>query len=165
MPLLPVKDQQFFFTEILRVLGANGLFAFASFGPGTLRNFYEELMNLGVGSSCELPADKHDLGDTLINLGFDSPVLASSNIVLKYSDPGKAYNEMRKFLYLSPAFKRNFTAHGRALKKLVLQSLEKCRDRSGSVALNIEMIAGHAWKGNKNSPGTVQLSGIPIVSK
>ncbi|GIR48786.1 MAG: hypothetical protein CM15mP58_08830 [Burkholderiaceae bacterium] len=32
------------------------------------------------------PVDKHDLGDILIKLGFDSPILASSDIVLKYSD-------------------------------------------------------------------------------
>ena len=63
------------------------MFAFASFGPGTLRNFYEKLLNLGKGSNCEVPVDKHDLGDILIKLGFDSPILASSDIVLKYSDP------------------------------------------------------------------------------
>ena len=54
---------------------------------GTLRNFYEKLLNLGKGSNCEVLVDKHDLGDILIKLGFDSPILASSDIVLKYSDP------------------------------------------------------------------------------
>ena len=162
MPLLPVEDKEFFLTEILRVLGENGLFAFASFGPGTLRNFYEELLNLGVGSSCEMPVDKHDLGDALINKGFDSPILASSNIVLKYSDPEKAYSEMRKFLYLSPTFKQNSIVHGRTLKKIVLQSLEKCKDKSHSITLNIELIAGHAWKGNKRGRETVNVKDTPI---
>ena len=61
LPLLPVQNKEFFFTEILRVLGEDGLFAFASFGPGTLRNFYEKLLNLGKGSNCEVLVDKHDL--------------------------------------------------------------------------------------------------------
>ena len=121
MPLLPVEDKEFFFTEILRVLGADGLFAFASLGPGTLQNFYEKLSNLRKGSNCEVPIDKHDLGDILIKLGFDSPILASSDIVLTYSDPAKAYEEMRRFLYLPPAFKKNFAAQGRVLKNIILQ--------------------------------------------
>ena len=56
---------------------------------------------------------------------------------------------MRRFLYLSPAFKKNCAAQGRTLKNIILQSFEQCRDNSGSIALNIELIAGHAWKGNK----------------
>ena len=121
LPLLPVEDKEFFFSEVLRVLGEDGLFAFASFGPGTLRNFYGKLLSLGKGSNCEVPVDKHDLGDILIKLGFDSPILASSDIVLKYSDPGRAYQEMRRFLYLSPAFEKNCATQGRTLKNMVLQ--------------------------------------------
>ena len=146
-------------------MGEDGLFAFASFGPGTLRNFYEKLSNLRKGSNCEVPIDKHDLGDILIKLGFDSPILASSDIVLKYSDPVKAYEEMRRFLYLPPAFKKTFAARGRALKNIVLQSFEQCRDKSGRIALNIELIAGHAWKGNKRSHETVNSQVTPIFFK
>ena len=165
LPLLPVEDKEFFFTEVLRVLGEDGLFTFASFGPGTLRNFYGKLLNLGKGSNCEVLVDKHDLGDILIKLGFDSPILASSDIVLKYSNPRRAYEEMRRFLYLSPAFKRNCTAHGRALKNIILQCFEYCRDKNGSIALNIELIAGHAWKGNKRVRETVNSKVSPIFFK
>ena len=165
LPLLPVEDKEFFFTEVLRVLVDDGLFAFTSFGPGTLRKFYEKLSNLGKGSNCEVPIDKHDLGDILIKLGFESPILASSNIVLKYSDPGKAYEEMRRFLYLSPSFKKNCAAQGRTLKNIILQSFEHCKDKSGSIALNIELIAGHAWKGNKGSRKTVDNNYVPIFFK
>ena len=165
LPLLPVEDKEFFFTEVLRVLGSDGLFAFSTFGPGTLRNFYKKLLNLGKGCNCEVPIDKHDLGDILIKLGFDSPILASSNIVLKYSNPRRAYEEMRRFLYLSPAFKKNCPAQGRALKNIILQSFEYCRDKNGSIALNIELIAGHAWKGNKRVHETVNSDVTPIFLK
>ena len=163
LPLLPVEDKEFFFSEVLRVLGEDGLFAFASFGPGTLRNFYEKLLSLGKGSNCEVPVDKHDLGDFLIKLGFDSPILASSDLVLKYSNPRRAYEEMRRFLYLLPAFEKNCATQGRTLKNIILQSLEQCRDKSGSIALNIELIVGHAWKGNKRSRETVNPGDIPIT--
>ena len=165
LPLLPVENKEFFFTEVLRVLGEDGLFAFASFGPGTLRNFYEKLSNLGKGYIREALVDKHDLGDILIKLGFESPILASSNIVLKYSDPGRAYQEMRRFLYLSPAFEKISMAQGRTLKNIILQSLEQCRDKSGSITLNIELIAGHAWKGNKRVRETVNTKVAPIFFK
>ena len=168
LPMLPVEDKEFFFKEILRVLSEDGLFAFASLGPGTLRNFHEKLSNQGKGSNCEVPVDKHDLGDVLVKLGFDSPILASSDIVLKYSDPVRAYEEMRRFLYLSPAFRKNCVAHGRTLKNIILQSFEKCKDRSGSIALNIELIAGHAWKGkkgNNRSRETVNTSVFPVFFK
>jgi len=165
LPLFPVEDKKFFFSEVLRVLAEDGLFAFSSFGPGTLRKFYEKLSKLGKGSNREVPFDKHDLGDILIKLGFESPILASSNIVLKYSDPGRAYEEMRRFLYLSPAFKKNCAAQGRVLKNIILQSLEQCRDKSGRIALNIEFIVGHAWKGNKRSREKVDVSEVPVFFK
>ena len=109
--------------------------------------------------------DKHDLGDILIKLGFDSPILASTNIVLKYSDPIRAYGEMRRFLYLSPAFEKNCAAQGQTLKNIILQSLEQCKDKSGTIALNIELIAGHAWKGNKRVHETVSSEITPIFFK
>ena len=56
---------------------------------------------------------------------------------------------------MSPAFKKNCAAQGRTLKNIILQSFEQCKDKSGSIALNIELIAGHAWKGNKRSRETV----------
>ena len=56
---------------------------------------------------------------------------------------------------MSPAFEKNCAAQGRTLKNIILQSLEQCKDKSGSIALNIELIAGHAWKGNKRSSETV----------
>ena len=163
LPLLPVEDKEIFFSEVLRVLGEDGLFAFTSFGPGTLRNFYEQLLSLGKGSNCGALVDKHDLGDILIKLGFDSPILASSDIVLKYSDPSRAYEEMRRFLYLSPAFEKNCVAQGRILKNMILQSFEQCKDKNGSISLNIELIAGHAWKGNKRSRETVSSFETPIL--
>ena len=163
LPLPPVENKEFLFSEVLRVLGEDGLFAFASFGPGTLRNFYEKLLSLGKGSNCEAAVDKHDLGDILIKLGFDSPILASSDIVLKYSDPTRAYEEMRRFLYLSPAFKKNYAAQGRTLKNIILQSFEQCKDKSGSISLNIELIAGHAWRGNKRNRETVSNQAKPIL--
>ncbi|MDA9689690.1 hypothetical protein N9V13_04685 [Betaproteobacteria bacterium] len=162
LPILPVEDTELLFSEVLRVLGDDGVFAFASFGPGTLRNFYDKLLSLGKDSNCELLVDKHDLGDTLIRLGFDSPILSSSDIVLKYSDPGRAYKEMRRFLYLSPAFRKNCASQGRTLKNIILQSFEQCKDEAGSIALNIELIAGHAWKGNKRSRKTVNSDVAPI---
>ena len=165
LPLFPVENKKLLFTEVLRVLAEDGLFAFSSFGPGTLRKFYEKLSNLGKGSNREVPFDKHDLGDILIKLGFESPILASSNIVLKYSDPRRAYEEMKRFLYLSPAFKKNCTAQGRALKNIILQSFEYCRDKNGSIALDIELIAGHAWKGNKRVRETVNSEVTPIFFK
>jgi len=165
LPLLPIEDKEFFFREVLRVLSEDGVFAFTSLGPGTLRNFYEKLSNLGNGSNREALVDKHDLGDFLIKLGFDSPILVSSDIVLKYSDPNKAYEEMRKFLYLSPAFKNIYAGKGRILKNTVLRSFEQCKDESGSIALNIELIAGHAWKGNKRGRDTVNSEFSPIFFK
>ena len=54
---------------------------------------------------------------------------------------------------------------GRILKNIILQSFEQCKDKNGSISLNIELIAGHAWKGNKRVRETVNLQDSPIFFK
>ena len=66
---------------------------------------------------------------------------------------------------MSPGFKKNCAVQGRALKNLILQSFEQCKDKNGSIALNVELIAGHAWKGNKRGRETVSSNGTPIFLK
>ena len=84
LPLLPVQDKEFFFTEILRVLGEDGLFAFASFGPGTLRNFYEKLLNLESGNSiakCKVSTNSitsSTLNNVLLGL-INEPILNANS--------------------------------------------------------------------------------------
>ena len=50
----------------------------------------------------------------------------------------------------------------KSLKNIILQSFEQSKDNSGSIALNIELIAGHAWKGNKRGRETVNVKDTPI---
>tara|TARA_Y100000589_G_scaffold312531_1_gene332979 strand:+ start:995 stop:1897 length:903 start_codon:yes stop_codon:yes gene_type:complete len=162
LPVCLVEDRESFLEEVLRVLETNGLFAFGMLGPGTLHNFYAELVKLGNAVNYEVPIDKHDLGDLLIKTGFDSPILTSNNIVLKYSDSQWAFNELRKFLYLTPTFKKNRVLGKRDFKEQVLECLEKCRDLSGNITLDIEMVTGHAWQGNKKPKAMVNEGLSPI---
>ena len=137
------------FKEVLRVLEVDGLFAFGLLGPKTMGNFFAKLEAFREFKSYELPADKHDLGDLLIKSGFESPILASTNVVLKYSNVRSALNEMRRFLYLCPIFQKNTTLANSKLKATIFNCLEECRGSSGNIELEIEFISGHAWRGNK----------------
>ncbi|MGF6664211.1 malonyl-CoA O-methyltransferase [Paraburkholderia atlantica] len=140
------------FPEWQRVLKVNGLLMFSTLGPDTLkelRGAYAEIEAAhGVASRKHVIdfIDMHDLGDMLVEAGFEIPVVDQETLTITYKSPESLLADVRRW----GAYPFERDAHdgalARRLHKALLAALEARRRADGTIALTFEVIYGHAWK-------------------
>ncbi|MGF6540180.1 methyltransferase domain-containing protein [Paraburkholderia youngii] len=140
------------FPEWQRVLKVNGLLMFSTLGPDTLKEFrgaYAEIEAAhGVASRKHVIdfVDMHDLGDMLVEAGFEIPVMDQETLTITYKSPESLLADVRRW----GAYPFERDAHdgalARRLHKALLAALEARRRADGTIALTFEVIYGHAWK-------------------
>ena len=138
--------------EWSRVLRADGLLMFSAYGVDTLR----ELRALGWTTQ-RFP-DLHDLGDALIRTGFSAPVMDMEPIQLTWTDPWKAWSDLRA-LGGNALEARGRGLRGRSCQQRWLDQLAEARDASGAISVTIELVYGHAWcaPASKLERGTARI--------
>lgn len=142
--------------EWRRVLVPNGLLMFSTLGPDTLRELrgaYAE-----VEAAHGLPGrahvidfvDMHDLGDMLVESGFEIPVMDQETITITYRSPASLLADVRRWGAYphrrEAAGRESGAARARRLHAALLEALEARRRADGTIALTFEVIYGHAWK-------------------
>src|ERR1700739_3779499 len=140
------------FPEWQRVLKVNGLLMFSTLGPDTLkelRGAYAEIeVAHGVNTHKHVIdfVDMHDLGDMLVESGFEIPVMDQETLTITYKSPESLLADVRR--WGAYPFEREATANAvaRRLHKALLAALEARRRADGTIALTFEVIYGHAWK-------------------
>ncbi|WP_144144153.1 methyltransferase domain-containing protein [Paraburkholderia sp. BCC1884] len=140
------------FPEWQRVLKVNGLLMFSTLGPDTLkelRGAYAEVEAAhGVSSRKHVIdfVDMHDLGDMLVESGFEIPVMDQEVLTITYKSPESLLADVRR--WGAYPFEREVSsgATARRLHKALLAALEARRRADGTLALTFEVIYGHAWK-------------------
>lgn len=140
------------FPEWQRVLKVGGLLMFSTLGPDTLkelRGAYAEVEAVhGVPSRKHVIdfVDMHDLGDMLVESGFEIPVMDQEVITITYKSPQSLLADVRR--WGAYPFEREAASSGtaRRLYKALLAALEARRRADGTLALTFEVIYGHAWK-------------------
>lgn len=140
------------FPEWQRVLKVNGLLMFSTLGPDTLkelRGAYAEIEAAhGVASRKHVIdfVDMHDLGDMLVEAGFEIPVMDQETLTITYKSPESLLADVRR--WGAYPFERETLpgAVARRLHKALLAALEARRRADGTIALTFEVIYGHAWK-------------------
>lgn len=140
------------FPEWQRVLKVNGLLMFSTFGPDSLkelRGAYAEVEAAhGVPSRKHVIdfVDMHDLGDMLVESGFEIPVMDQEVLTITYKSPQSLLADVRR--WGAYPFEREAAsgAAARRLHKALLAALEARRRADGTIALTFEVIYGHAWK-------------------
>jgi malonyl-CoA O-methyltransferase len=146
------------FPEWSRTLKVGGLLMFSTLGPDTLkelRGAYAEVEAAhGVPSSQHVIdfVDMHDLGDMLVESGFEIPVMDQETITITYKSPQSLLADVRRwgaypFLRAGEGSLNMQTTHpARRLHKALLVALEARRRADGTLPLTFEVIYGHAWK-------------------
>ncbi|ALP61210.1 MULTISPECIES: methyltransferase domain-containing protein [Paraburkholderia] len=140
------------FPEWQRVLKVNGLLMFSTLGPDTLkelRGAYAEIEAAhGVNTHKHVIdfVDMHDLGDMLVESGFEIPVMDQETLTITYKSPESLLADVRR--WGAYPFRRE-TSPGvasRRMRKALLAALEARRRADGTIPLTFEVIYGHAWK-------------------
>ncbi|WP_343654670.1 methyltransferase domain-containing protein [Paraburkholderia caribensis] len=140
------------FPEWQRVLKVNGLLMFSTLGPDTLkelRGAYAEIEAAhGVNTHKHVIdfVDMHDLGDMLVESGFEIPVMDQETLTITYKSPESLLADVRR--WGAYPFRREASpgVASRRMRKALLAALEARRRADGTIPLTFEVIYGHAWK-------------------
>lgn len=160
------------FPEWQRVLKVGGLLMFSTLGPDTLRELrgaYAEVEAAhGVAGRPHVIdfVDMHDLGDMLVESGFEIPVMDQETLTVTYKSPESLLADVRRwgaYPFANPAFANSVEARResgmptaaagglagaveRRLHAALISALEARRREDGTIPLTFEVIYGHAWK-------------------
>jgi malonyl-CoA O-methyltransferase len=139
---------------------------FSTLGPDTLRELrgaYAEVEAAhGIASRPHVIdfVDMHDLGDMLVQSGFEIPVMDQETLTVTYKSPQSLLADVRR--WGAYPFARNEAGEGaagrggysnglagslaRRLHAALIAALEARRREDGTIPLTFEVIYGHAWK-------------------
>ncbi|WP_179401170.1 methyltransferase domain-containing protein [Burkholderia guangdongensis] len=140
------------FPEWQRVLRVNGLLMFSTLGPDTLRElraaYAQAEATLGLapaGARVIDFVDMHDLGDMLVESGFEIPVMDQEVLTITYQSPESLLADVRRWgaYPFERAAPRGAT---RRFRRALGDALDARRRDDGTIALTFEVIYGHAWK-------------------
>ncbi|MDG2376217.1 MAG: methyltransferase domain-containing protein [Woeseiaceae bacterium] len=134
-----VADIDGCFAEMNRVLNKNAVFAFASLGPDSMREFRETVQSLDVAMEiCTFP-DMHNIGDALMHAGLRDPVLDVDRLQITWS----SFDTLLADLAACGAIRRPQSEEGAPFRSLA--PVFPGRDASGHIAIELELVFGHAW--------------------
>ena len=129
-----------------RALAPRGVLMFATLGPDTLR----ELRTIYAAQGWPAPhpryVDMHDIGDALVQHGFDDPVMDQEVLRLSWSSPAALLAELRQWGG-NIAVTRFAGMRTRAWRHALETSLSQAADPQGRICMSIEVVYGHAVRG------------------
>lgn len=132
------------FSEIARVLHADGLCVFSTLGPDTLQELRQAWASVDDYPHVNVFYDMHDVGEAMMNVGLTDPVLDMDRHTLTY-DTAMALMKDLKVLgarNVNSGRRRGLT--GQQALKQVASYYEQFRV-AGLLPASYEVIYGHAW--------------------
>ena len=132
------------FREVRRVLKPDGLFAFTTFGPDTLRELRAAWAVVDGYSHVNTFIDMHDIGDALGRAGLTEPVLDVERITLTYQDVLSLMRDLKVIGAHNVTAGRPRGLTGRGALRRVEAAYESAR-RSGLIPATYEVVYGAAW--------------------
>ncbi|HEY6483852.1 MAG TPA: malonyl-ACP O-methyltransferase BioC [Steroidobacteraceae bacterium] len=141
--------------EIRRILRPDGLFAFASFGPDTLKELRSAWAAADAYEHINPFIDVQDLGTALLRAGLMEPVLDVDRVQLTYPDTFAVMRDLRRIganHVMSGRF-RGLT--GRARMARVQAAYEALR-QGARLPATFEVIYGAAWGATGHPPPSIE---------
>jgi len=133
------------FSELNRVIKAEGLLMFSTFGPDTLQELRAAFHGVDGYNHLNRFADMHDIGDMLVAAGFADPVMEMEKLTLTYADAKAVMQDLRDIGAHNATAGRAPGMMGKAAWQRIVENYEKLR-RDGKLPATFEIIYGHAWK-------------------
>ena len=132
------------FREVRRVLKPDGLFAFTTFGPDTLRELRAAWATVDGYSHVNTFIDMHDIGDALVRAGLTEPVLDVERTTLTYPNVLALMRDLKIIGAHNVTAGRSRGLMGRGALRRVETAYESAR-REGRIPATYEVVYGAAW--------------------
>ena len=133
------------FAGINRILTGSSLLTFTTFGPDTMRELRQSWSAVDGYEHTSTFVDMHDIGDHLMQAGFQQPVVDMETITLTYASLSSLMKDLKNIGASNAAVKRNKGLTGKSAFKSLEIAYEKFRTEDGLYPLTYEVIYGHAW--------------------
>ncbi len=146
------------FSEIHRVLKNNGLILFSTFGPDTLKELKKSWSVVDNQTHVNPFTDMHDIGDQMLQHGFQSPVMEMEKLTLTYESVIDLLKDL-KAIGAQTVNTRAKSLMGKDKFKLMIKMYESYR-KDGKLPATYEVIYGHAWN-LKSELGKIEISNNP----
>ena len=138
------RDPQAWLQRWRQVLAPGGFLMFSTFGPGTLATLRELYEAQGWPPAMAPLVDMHDLGDMLVQAGFADPVMDQETLTLTFADAPSLLAELRS-LGGNADPRRPAGLRTRRWRERLMAALEAGRRADGRLALEFEIVYGHAF--------------------
>ena len=137
-------DLKTLFDECHRVLKPHGLILFTTFGPETLKELKRSWSVVDSHPHVNEFIDMHDIGDQMIQSGFQSPIMEMEKLTLTYE---RVLDLMRdlKGIGAQSVENRSKSLTGKTKFMKMIEMYESYRE-NGKIPATYEVIYGHAWK-------------------
>ena len=133
------------FIELHRVLKADGLLMFSTFGPDTLKELRQAFRGVDRHNHLNRFADMHDIGDMLSHSGFAEPVMDMECLTLTYDDVRGVLHDLKHIGAHNATAGRGQGLMGKNAWARLVGNYERLR-RNGKLPATYEVVYGHAWK-------------------
>ncbi|BBI98663.1 malonyl-[acyl-carrier protein] O-methyltransferase [Ferrigenium kumadai] len=133
------------FAGLHRVLKADGLLMFSTFGPDTLKELRQAFHGVDGHNHLNRFADMHDIGDMLTHSGFAEPVMDMEYLTLTYDDVRGVMYDLKRIGAHNATGGRGQGLMGKQAWARLLDNYEGLR-RDGKLPATYEVVYGHAWK-------------------
>jgi malonyl-CoA O-methyltransferase len=142
-------------------LKPSGFVFFSSLGPGSLPQIHSIFSEQAWGPAHAPFIDMHDLGDMLIEAGFAEPVMDQEILTLTFHGPDALLAELRS-LGSNCADRRFAGCRTSAWIRRLKEELEARAQADGRIALDFEVVYGHAFAGLDRGPAVAERTTIGL---
>jgi len=130
---------------VFNALKPGGLFILSSFGPETLVELNQISKKIFNKSTTSHFIDMHDLGDLLLNLGFQNPVLDREIFVMTYQHPSDLFKDLKRIGATSGNMDDFKGMKSRGYLEKIINEYSNYK-KDNLYPASYEVIYAHAWK-------------------
>jgi malonyl-CoA O-methyltransferase len=157
-------EPQTVFAEWLRVLRPGGLLLFTTFGVGTLTELEQSWATVDDRPHVSRFADMHDLGDGLLGLGWENPVLDIDRFSLNYASVTDLMRDIKGLGAGNARSDRHRGLTGKGRLQALAEAYQAFSTPAGLPA-SYEVVYGLAWAPQQRRVGAlthVALEGLNL---
>jgi len=163
--LLPwIDDPGRVLDEVARVLRKDGVFAFASLGPDSLRELDAAWAGIDGHRHVNRFPDMHDIGDALVRAGLRDPVLDVDRLTVRYEDASRLFADLTRMGARNALRGRNPSLVGRGRFHDMISAL-RGTSGSGEIRFDLELVYGHCWGGGRRDPADYRIDASTIARR